>query len=380
MPQHVRPCRLILALWGETHLEVALSLTLPAALAPGNLPYLASQFPCEFVLVTERKLISSFLAHPVTAQLRLFAKVSVRSMDDLLESPCSYGLTLTLALERGFDDIRETVTETNLLFLNSDFILADGSYICLARKLREGARLVASPSYCANTEAVRPVIEEIKRQSSSHTLAVGKREMAALILANLHNTIVGQTVNAQFHFDCVYVYQLYARLTADALIGYQMPIAIVAMRPTVAYHRIRTFWDFGVAAEFCPGEDYQVLGDSDEFLMMELRDRDVGREYLRPGPLSALHIAAKLSSQLTFDQYRCAEQLVVLHSQDLYVDLGKGRSLLNKVRDEIRNGLSYPKVVRHQYHPIWQHHFALLRLRQKEASIGGRLRSLFGLP
>ncbi len=378
MLSHQRPCRLILAIWGESHLETALSLTLPAVLAPGNLPYLSSLFPCEFVLVTERRLVQSFLSHPMTAQLRRYVKVSCRPMDDLLESPCSYGLTLTLALERGFDDIRETVTETNLLFLNSDFILADGSYVCLAKKLREGARLVASPSYCANAEMVRPVIESLKDESS-HVLAVDKRHMAEIILKNLHNTIIGQTIGSPFHFDCVYVYQLYARIAVDTLIGYQMPIALVAMRPTVAHHRIRTFWDFGVASEFCPGEDYQVLGDSDEFLMMELRERDVGKEYIRTGSLDAAHISAKLSSQLTYDQYRCAENLLILHSRDLFVDLGDGQFMLNRMRDEIRNGLSGQKVVKHQYHPIWMHHLALLHARQKERSLGGRLRSFFRL-
>ena len=51
------PARLIIPLWGSVYAEKLTSMTLPALLAPGNLPALAAMFDVELVLVTESKLI-----------------------------------------------------------------------------------------------------------------------------------------------------------------------------------------------------------------------------------------------------------------------------------------------------------------------------------
>ena len=49
--------RLIIPLWGSVYAEKLVSMTLPALLAPGNLPSLATMFEVEVVLVTEHKLV-----------------------------------------------------------------------------------------------------------------------------------------------------------------------------------------------------------------------------------------------------------------------------------------------------------------------------------
>ena len=41
------PTRVITYAWGDAYVEDLLSVTIPALLAPGNLPYLASQVSCE---------------------------------------------------------------------------------------------------------------------------------------------------------------------------------------------------------------------------------------------------------------------------------------------------------------------------------------------
>jgi hypothetical protein len=52
-----QPARLIIPLWGSVYAEKLVSMTLPALLAPGNLPSLATMFDVEVVLVTESKLV-----------------------------------------------------------------------------------------------------------------------------------------------------------------------------------------------------------------------------------------------------------------------------------------------------------------------------------
>jgi hypothetical protein len=50
------PIRVITYAWGDSYIDELLSLTIPALLAPGNLPSLVSQVSCEVVILTEERL------------------------------------------------------------------------------------------------------------------------------------------------------------------------------------------------------------------------------------------------------------------------------------------------------------------------------------
>src|SRR5262249_36146047 len=151
--------------------------------------------------------------------VRLFA------LDDLVTAPDKYGIALTHVLHRGFADLGSSVVDSWLVFLNADFILADGSLRNLLARLAAGERLVASPSYCVNREAVVP---ELLTRLDPHTrsLSLSPREMAGLILRHRHNTIRGKTVN-QSLLSMLYMDQFYWEVDADTLLGHQMPVAIV---------------------------------------------------------------------------------------------------------------------------------------------------------
>src|SRR5439155_1123725 len=103
-------------------------------------------------------------------------------MDDLLTHPGYYGLTITWTLFRGFTDLGPAMTDTWLLFLNSDFILADGSYRSLLQRLNANARIVLAPSYCTIEDEVVPLLRA-RVSAASHTLSIPPRDMADLMLA-----------------------------------------------------------------------------------------------------------------------------------------------------------------------------------------------------
>src|ERR1700732_1522978 len=69
------PTRIITYGWGERYVDVLLSFTLPAVLAPGNLPYVVSQVPRELVILTQRRYFSKFNGHPTVARIREFCPV-----------------------------------------------------------------------------------------------------------------------------------------------------------------------------------------------------------------------------------------------------------------------------------------------------------------
>jgi hypothetical protein len=361
-PGSLRPARLIVVAWGEAYVKTLLNLTLPAALAPGNYPYLAQHTKCELAIVAERRHFGMIERSPTFARFQKYGATHLIPIDDLVV-PHSYGLTLTLAMRRGFADLGVAATETNLLFLNADFILADGSYRALVDRLISGERLIAAPSYCAIAEHVLPKLTK-RCVEGGGVLALSKREMASELLRNLHTTVRGQFIDAPFHFEHVYIYQFYSQPNPHTLLGYQMPIAIVAMRPIVVPSELDTFWDWGIAAELCPGLDYSVIGDSDDFLILELRKEEEGKELLRFGPNDPAKIARLLTPLLTHDQRRCAQYPLTLHDRDLPENVESLRSETAKFRDRVLSLLPAESAP-HKNRPQWIYHH--LRLEQERS-------------
>jgi hypothetical protein len=307
------PARVITMAWGDRYVGDLLSLTIPALLAPGNLPALLEHFEVELVIVTETRLFDQIARSPVAARLLRHCALRLVPIDDLV-SPW-YGITLTHALVRGFADLGEAMTETHLFFVNADFILADGSYGKLAQAIRQGARLAVAPSYCMVLE---DTVEQLRARHDAETcmLVIPPRDMARMIIAHRHNTVRAKTVNQQL-FRIHRYDQFYWHVDERTLLGHQMPIAVVYMRPERVLTEMPTFWDYGVISEFCPTATPCVLGDSDDFLMGELRAEGTFRELLHLGWPSVAEIAADLSSFTTKDHRDYGRHTLVLHSDDL---------------------------------------------------------------
>jgi hypothetical protein len=78
-------------------------------------------------------------------------------------------MTLAYALFRGFADLGPAMTETYMLFLNADFVLADRCYSRLIDRIRSAERVDLAPSYCAVEEYVRAKLRKIKEQKRGHS-------------------------------------------------------------------------------------------------------------------------------------------------------------------------------------------------------------------
>jgi hypothetical protein len=239
------------------------------------------------------------------------------------------------------------------MFLNADFVLADGSLRNLLRHLSGGKRLIASPSYCVNAEEVAP--ELLKRLDPvTRTLSLQPREMAALVLRHRHNTIRAKTVNQPF-VSFRYMDQFYWLVDQFTLIGRQMPVAIVGMRPERYLEEPNSYWDHGLMREFFPNTEHFVIGDSDEFLMLELRGAQVAREHLRTGWPDPSEIARDYRSFLTNYQKDMAKYPLTLHAGDLPPDVDEARGKLQEFIDRVFAHV--PAVLpSHIEHPQWEYH------------------------
>ncbi|TMJ92056.1 MAG: hypothetical protein E6G76_01540 [Alphaproteobacteria bacterium] len=361
--------RLIIPLWGSVYAEKLVSMTLPALLAPGNLPSLATMFEVEVVLVTEHKLVDYIRRARSFERLSKICQVKFASLDDLMPcEPGEYGVVLTAALFRGFVDLGAKVTETFLLFLNADFIIADGSYRRLGELMREGKRVIHAPSFRVVLEEVWPQLEA-RVDAESAVLAVKPREMARLALTHKHLTVKARTVNQRlYHQWCMD--QFYWYVDEETLIGYQWPIALVAIKPERAVTEPVLVWDFGYLPEAAPTLEPYVLTDSDEFFMIEPQKGVTGEELVRPGGISIDDIAKFLSDWTTHEQRRCGRELLTIHAGELPADLDGVIAESRRYMNEIARRLS-PEPQPHVAHPKLGSWFKETSRRLRERSAAG---------
>jgi Macrocin-O-methyltransferase (TylF) len=347
------PTRIITYGWGERYVDVLLAFTLPALLAAGNLPYVASEVPCELVILTQRRFFSKFNRHPVIARIKKLCPVRLMRLDDLVVSKDKYGMTLTYALHRAFSDLGPAMTEHWQIFLNADFILADRSLRTVISHLARGQRIVASPSYCTVAEEVMPELRKHFDPATS-TLSISHRELARLILQHRHTVIRGKTVN-QTAFHMRYADQFYWSVDGGILLGYQMPVSIVGLWPERYVTEPNAYWDFGLIWEYCPRAEICVIGDSDEFTMLELRDKIVAEDQIVLGPPEKKEMAERMVTWVTPYQQHFLKFPLTLHEVDLPPSIDDARTKLRSFVDEVM--LHTPPLPSHIKHSQWEYHW-----------------------
>jgi hypothetical protein len=371
------PTRVITYAWGEKYVDTLLSLTMPALLAPGNLPYVASEVPCELVILTQKRFFSKFNCHPTIARIRNICPVRFVRLDDLIVAKDKYGMTLTYALHRGFSDLGPAMTEHWQIFLNADFILADGSLRTVIGHLSRGQRIVASPSYCTIAEEVTPELRK-HLDAATSTLSISHRELARLILQHRHTVIRGKTVNQTF-FHMRYADQFYWSVDDSTLIGYQMPVSIVGLWPECYVEEPHSYWDYGLIWEYCPKSEVCVIGDSDEFTMLELRGDSVAQDQIILGPLNKAEIAQRMVTWVTPYQQHFLKYLLTLHAGDLPSNIDDSRAKLRSfVKEVISNTPTLPSHIKHSQ---WEYHYARFHhARRLSSRIQSWIRGKLELP
>ena len=348
------PCRIFTYAWGAKYIDELLSLTLPALLAPGNLPYVASMLECDVVILSEEGAFPKILSDPAVRRIRDLCPLRLIGLDDLIPAPDKYGMALTYVLHRGLSDLGPAMTDHWFLFLNADFILADGSLRNLVKHLAAGKRFVVSPSYCVNAEAVRPGLHA-RVDPQTRQLSLAPRDMARLVLEHRHNTIRGKTVNQQA-FSARHMDQFYWLVDDSTLIGHQMPIAVVGMRPERHVAQPNSYWDHGLMGEFFPTVQPFVMGDSDEFLMLELRDEQVSLGELRAGWPTPQEIARNTIWFLTAYQKDMVKYPLTLRAGELPASTDAARAQLQTFVSSVMAHV--PETLpSHIDHPQWHFHW-----------------------
>src|SRR4051812_1265386 len=176
--------KFLTAVWGDVYIERFATLALPSFLAPGNLPALASSCDLETIILTTRADFQLFETHPSFHALRLVCPVRFIDIDDLI-APGVYGVTLTLAYARAILECGEEMVKTHFVFMNADFVLADGSLRSLVTHIVARRSIVLGPSFRATAEALEPCLRRAIRPDSP-ALSMLPRTLVSLALVHPH--------------------------------------------------------------------------------------------------------------------------------------------------------------------------------------------------
>jgi hypothetical protein len=360
--------RLIIPVWGEAYVGKVLSITLPAMLAPGNLPALCGMFEVELVIVTESRLFEMVRSSGSLRTAERICKTRLVPLDDLLTGVFTdYGMVLTYALFRGFADLRSRVTETYLLPFIADFVISDGSLRHLGTLMQQGKRVIHAPSFRVVAEEVDPQLQALVDHDSC-VLSVAPRALARLALTNKHPTVKARTINQRLcHLE--WMDQFYWYVDDDTLIGYQSPAALVAVKPERFVSRPVSFWDYGFLPEAAPTAEPHLIGDSDNFFMIEPQSRTTGQEMTKIGWMSFNELARTESLRATAEHRRLGKQLIKIHAADLPYGVDDVIEESRAFMGELYRRLS-PTPAPHIGHPLLGRWFEEASLRQRGAQDG----------
>jgi hypothetical protein len=341
--------KFLTVIWGARYIDEFARISLPSYLAEGNLPSLAAGADLEVLVMTSRASVPAFEGKPAFEALRRLCPVRFIFIDDLITTGC-YGVTLTLAYARGIADSGAAQTETTFVFMNSDFVLADGALATLLARLEAGDRCVMAPSLRACAEAALPVLAEAVDRRGER-LAMPPRAMVQLAFDALHPTVIAKTVSQRF-VTCTTHNQIYWQVDGTTLLGRYHLLFMLAIRPEVPLGRVNSYCDYGLVPELVPSGQFTVLDDSDAIFMLELQQTTQERHFVHCGVKAPAQIARELSVWTTREHRRFATVDVVFRTGELPAGIAEARARLADYMEAVQARMSRrPKD--HADHLYW---------------------------
>lgn len=340
--------RLLIVVWGEAYIERFAALALPSLLARGNLPALAESADLQLVVLTSSSGTESFDRFPAFKAVRRICQAKFVAIDDLI-APGNYGVTLTLAFMRGIAEAGEAMTRTHFVFLNSDFILADGSLRNLLERILAGRSCIMAPSFRAIAEDVEPVLLKAV-EAGGGRLAMPPREMVRLALDHLHPTIVAKTVNQGFCHS-LHTNQLYWSVDRNTMLSRMFLIFMLCIRPERVVTSINSFCDYGFVPEMCPSGDIDVIADSDDAFILEAQGRLQEASHIRLGGSNQLEIGQDLAEWTTAEHRVMGTRDLVFHAEELPPSLDRFKAEADAYVRALLATLPRPK--HHAFHHHW---------------------------
>ena len=358
--------KLLMAVWGEGHIHHFTQIGLPTLLAPGNVPALAAEYPCEFVFLTSTNDEEIFLEHPAVRALQKLCAVSFRPIDDLIGEG-NYSTTVTLAYARAIQSCGEGMLNTYFIFLVSDYIMADGALRGLMKHIRDGRSGVLAGNFQVIHEDTGADLREAV-DPDSHVLAIPPRRLMRYALEHLHPATVANTVNHEVSHSA-HANRLFWRLDGNTLIGRFFLMHMLCIKPETTTFRIGSSCDYSFIPEMCPSGNVVVIEDSDEYLIVEHQGLGHEASFQQPGRFDERLLAIDLSEWTTARHRENVRHTVVFHAADLPTALDGAKAQADAYVARLLRQMT-PRPQPHRNHPYWRGAIAAFNLERRRRKRG----------
>src|ERR1700720_948566 len=316
----IKQITLLMPVWGYQFIGRFLEFCLPTLLAPNNIPAIAQELPCRFVLLSSVADEPIIRSHPAWQKLERHCAREIQSIDDLITQG-NHTATITLAFERALRQSGDAIRDTCLIFLMSDYLVADGSLKTVLRRIESGAGAVLAGNFQIIAEDAAPLLRQ-RIDLESHEIVLPPRDLVRWSLAHLHPATVANIVNFGLTHNA-HINRLFWRVDENCLIGRFYLMHPIAIHPEVTDFVVGSSWDYSFVPELCPSGNIAALTDSDDYLVVELQRRDYEWENLRPGPVVAAELAQSLAEWTTDYHRRNVAETVIFHAADRPADLAR---------------------------------------------------------
>jgi hypothetical protein len=355
----IKQITLLMPVWGYQFIGRFLEFCLPTLLAPNNIPAIARELPCRFVLLSSVADEPIIRSHPAWQKLERHCACEIQSIDDLITQG-NHTATITLAFERVLRQFGEAMRDTCFIFLMSDYLVADGSLKTVLTTIQKGASVALAGNFQIIAEEAAPLLRQ-RIDLASHEIVLPARDLVRWSLAHLHPATAANIVNFglihNFHTN-----RLFWRVDSDSLIGRFYLMHPIAIHPEVTKFVVGASWDYSFVPELCPSGNDVALTDSDKYLVVELQRRGYEWENLRPGPIVPAELARSLAEWTTDLHRHNIAHTVVFHAADLPANLAQVIAQSDAFVENVRQSLAVP-VLSHRRHPYWIGSIAVNRRR-----------------
>jgi hypothetical protein len=342
--------KLLLPAWGYNYVRQFLEYSLPTMLAPGNIPALAATLPTEFIILTSADDEPFITEHPTFKQLASNCQTRIHTIDHLITDG-NYSTTITLAYTEAVREAGEEMTDTCFLFLVSDYILADGSFASVLKRMQQGRSAVVAGNLQVVRESALPWLQE-RLAGNENLLCLQPRELMRWALNNLHPLVLANIVNLPFSHNSD-SNRLFWRVDSNTILGRFYLLHMLCVRPEVEDFVIGSSCDYSFIPEMCPSGNVDIIADSDEYLVIEMQARGHESKFLRPGPFEKIPLANSLSEWTTSVHRDNAKHSIFFHAAEIPAEIDRNIDEANGYIADLTRKLSR-RPQPHRGHPYWR--------------------------
>jgi hypothetical protein len=177
-----RRCVFVTVFWGEWHRAIFLDANLPTMLSPGNLPALAADVDCEYLIYTtasdalqlKRNRVFQRLCAVLAVKIKLFKPSKTRNIFSLQHE--IWGAATEHAQRQG----------AFILLMPPDVAWADGSFAALRDALAGGKRAIFMTYPRVVSETIGPALAERFPLNADEARIIPPNDMMALTMTHIH--------------------------------------------------------------------------------------------------------------------------------------------------------------------------------------------------